>query len=373
MVIKYAMGEKDIMIARRAKEELEKKLKECLQYKVKTLSTERTRLQGICEARATETLAVRKEGDKLREEVKSLESGKALVTAKLSKEVESHEETRDSLNTTFKQLCELQASVDEIKAEAESAIQAARAEEEEVKRKGAQLESSQSVKLMIDSVAARELDTLRRKHKELIQENNELSQKVQKEQQELAVSQASLAHLKETESRQKTEIVDLYAKCAELESVRLQLERETEKVELRDQEVARLREEAVEVQADMAAVRRKEADLLEFTQKLTDKNVQLQSEFSSVEGRAQTLVEEHNQLVAALARAEAKLQEVTRALEEEASTRREETELLARKLAEKTRASEADRQQVIDVSAEMEVVKRQNVARIRELTKELAT
>ena len=51
MVIKYAMGEKDILIARKGKEVAEKKLadslkdKEGLQYKIKTLSNERTRLQ----------------------------------------------------------------------------------------------------------------------------------------------------------------------------------------------------------------------------------------------------------------------------------------------------------------------------------------
>ena len=58
MVIKYAMGEKDIMIAKRGKEEVEKRLKESLkdkeglQYKVKTLGTERTRTldraKGTC-------------------------------------------------------------------------------------------------------------------------------------------------------------------------------------------------------------------------------------------------------------------------------------------------------------------------------------
>ena len=42
-------------------------------------------------------------------------------------------------------------------------------------------------------------------------------------------------------------------------------------------------------------------------------------------------------------------------MEEEASRGRKETGLLARKLAERTRSSETDRQAVIDVRAEMEV------------------
>ena len=114
MVIKYAMGEKDIIIAKRGKEELEKRLKESLkdkeslQYKVKTLGTERTRLMGVCEARAQDTLVARKESDKLKEEAKIQEARVKALEAKVKAEADAHEETRESLNTTFKQLCELQ-------------------------------------------------------------------------------------------------------------------------------------------------------------------------------------------------------------------------------------------------------------------------
>ena len=114
MVIKYAMGEKDIMIAKRGKEEVEKRLKESLkdkeglQYKVKTLGTERTRLMGVCESRAQDFLMARKEGDKLKEEVKTQEARVKALEGKVKAEVDAHEQTRESLNTTFKQLCELQ-------------------------------------------------------------------------------------------------------------------------------------------------------------------------------------------------------------------------------------------------------------------------
>jgi len=67
-----------------------------------------------------------------------------------------------------------------------------------------------------------------------------------------------------------------------MESLRMQLQRVEERSEERSAEVERLRSEAVELLADMAGCRRKEAELLEFTQKLTDKNVTLQvSKYSS--------------------------------------------------------------------------------------------
>ena len=56
----------------------------------------------------------------------------------------------------------------------------------------------------------------------------------------------------------------------------MQLQRVEERSEERNTEVERLRLETVELMSDMAACRRKEAELLEFTKKLTDKNVTLQ-------------------------------------------------------------------------------------------------
>jgi len=377
MVIKYAMGEKDIMIAKRGKDDLEKKLREALkdkeglQYKIKTLGTERTRLQGICDSRAQETIAARKEGEKWKEEVKVIESKMNLTSSRLKAEVDAHRETKESLDTTFKQLVEVQGSIDDIRAECNEIINKNKVEEENLKKKEKIQEKEQSVKLMIDSAAAAELDALKKKHKSTIEENNELSIKVQSNEKELLKYESNISELKETVAKQKTEIVDLYAKCAELESVKLQLAGESEKVGARDLEITRLRAENVEVVADMANCRRKEGELLEYTQKLTDKNVSLQSEFSSVEARATTLEDEHSRIVTNLAKAESKLAEVVGQLEEETSKRREETEMLARKLAEKVRAVELANQQVIDSNNDLEVVKRQNTLRVKELTKEL--
>ena len=48
----------------------------------------------------------------------------------------------------------------------------------------------------------------------------------------------------------------------------------------------------------MAACRRKESELLEFTQKLTDKNVGLQSAFTALEAKAAAVEGEHARLAA---------------------------------------------------------------------------
>ena len=62
----------------------------------------------------------------------------------------------------------------------------------------------------------------------------------------------------------------------ELAIIRIQLQRVEMRSEERHKEVERLRIEAVQLLADVQACRSREAESLEFTNKLTDKNVKLQ-------------------------------------------------------------------------------------------------
>merc|ERR1719348_2472541 len=379
MVIKYAMGEKDILIAKRGRDEYEKRLKEALkdndsfQYKIKTLGTDRTRLKGFVKRVDRKQTKQKKEVEKLKDELKLSEAKLTLANDKLKVEAESHQNTKESLDRTFKELLEVQGSIDDIKKEYSDLISKAKMEEESKRKKEMIQEKEQSVKLMIDSAAAAELETLKTKYKEAIDENNHLSVKVQNNEKDLLTYESNLSELKETLAKQKSEIVDLYSKCAELESLKLQLASETEKVVSRDAEVTRLRTEATDLLSDMAACRRKEGELLQFTQKLTDKNVNLQSEFGCVESRAADLEEKHSKIVISYQETESRLSEVVQLLDIERSKRKEETELLAKKLAEKVKALETASQSVVDANNEVDVVRRQNQARVRELSKELSS
>lgn len=135
--------------------------------------------------------------------------------------------------------------------------------------------------------------------------------------------------------------------------------------------MTRLRADAVDLYADMAACRRKESELLEFTQKLTDKNVTLQSEFSNTELRANSLEEEHSRLVNLLAKAETRLSDLESDLKLQISNLTSENSRLQVELSERLSESELAVQQAVDARNEVNVMRRQHTARIRELTKEL--
>lgn len=61
--------------------------------------------------------------------------------------------------------------------------------------------------------------------------------------------------------------------------------REKEQLERASQEVDRLQTTNNELEGELLACRNKEAELLAFTQKLSDKNVQIQSQLSALQSK----------------------------------------------------------------------------------------
>merc|ERR1712105_202722 len=86
-------------------------------------------------SRAQETIAARKEGEKWKEEVKVIEAKMNLTSSRLKAEVDAHRETKENLDTTFKQLVEVQGSIDDIRAECNEIMNKNKVEEENLKKR----------------------------------------------------------------------------------------------------------------------------------------------------------------------------------------------------------------------------------------------
>lgn len=97
----------------------------------------------------------------------------------------------------------------------------------------------------------------------------------------------NVAKLKQELYEHQQSLVDYYSIQAELESSRLMLAREQERFASSQAEVERLRLTNQELQLEMNKCREREAELLTFTRKLTEKNVSIQSDLLSIEARVQ--------------------------------------------------------------------------------------
>ena len=126
-----------------------------------------------------------------------------------------------------------------------------------------------------------------------------------------------------------------------------------------------------ELQADMSACRQKEAEMLDFTQKLTDKNVRLQSEFTAVEAKAIQLEQENGPLHQRINGLIDKVKALEESFAEERKARIEECEVLAKRLAEQTQVAQNLARELEDSQGENAVLKRKQQLSMKEMTREL--
>jgi len=126
-----------------------------------------------------------------------------------------------------------------------------------------------------------------------------------------------------------------------------------------------------ELQSDMQACRQKEADMLDFTQKLTDKNVYLQSEFIAIQTKTNHLESEQGPLRNCIKELTSRVKTLEEDLMQEQKKRREDCEILAKHVAEQTQLAQNFAQKLEDSQGENALLKRRHQTTIREMTREL--
>jgi len=136
-------------------------------------------------------------------------------------------------------------------------------------------------------------------------------------------------------------------------------------------EVQQLRSTNEELRSDMQACRQKEADMLDFTQKLTHKNVCLQSEFTAIETKANHLESEHGPLHDCINGLTNKVKILEEDLVQERKKRREECEILAKHVAEQTQFAQNFAQKFEDSQGENAILRRKHQVSIKEMVQEL--
>ena len=281
--------------------------------------------------------------------------------------MEAHQETQKKLDENIAHLSETRAEINKTRKECDDFMN--QLKEDQRRQKAA--EQEQSVKLMIDAQAATELENTKEKCRKTMEENETLSNQIQTMESERTEQETQLSKLKETVEVQKREILDLMSQAAEIESLKMQLATEEEKLQSSQSQMETLKSDNVELTNDMAACQKKESELLEFTQKLTETNVTLQSDLSFAEGRASTLESEYTRLSNIVSELETTNGQLKIEVEAESKNRKSETETLAKKLADALKQLETAKVSVIDANNEVSVLKRKNQASLRELTREL--
>ncbi|KAL3289434.1 hypothetical protein HHI36_022859 [Cryptolaemus montrouzieri] len=388
MVIKYAVGEKKLLAEMQLKEKGEKKCKdltrekEILQHKVQTMVAEKSRICQMFDNKVHEIKSLQQDYDRLKSDMSSKENELKWCQNNLKNEIELHKESQKTIETLNKKIFEANEQIEQSKRDAQEAIRSFKYSEENnaflldqrCKEQQASLilikherdDRENQVKNLQST-----LERLQSKQRDLLQENNDLYQKVQTLERERLESRQKLSELRGCADQQLQDAADLQMKTAQLEQHKLQLINEQEQLKACSEQMNILKARNSDLESDVESCRKREAELLLFTQQLTDKNVKLQSEFTSLETKVHQLTSEQTLIKRSTKEHETKTAMLLGQLSEQKQKHLEEVESLKKSLNEHIQQNAQLKQDLFDQRGENSIIKRKYELSLKEVQKEL--
>ncbi|XP_011871078.1 PREDICTED: coiled-coil domain-containing protein 186-like isoform X2 [Vollenhovia emeryi] len=388
MVMRYVTSEKQLIDTQRARDSTERKVKELqkdqelLQGKLRQAQGERARICNILDGKCREVSDLQKEIENLKEDVKLKEIKLKWTQTKLKTEMESQKDTQQKLDKSLMKINDMKEECEQIRRETQESFRKFQQSEEnkavtldqQLKEHQARLilerhvtEDKETLRLQLQ----KELEALKSKQQNLIEENKKLSLTVQESEKVRLDNENDLSDLRFVADQRQQRITELLNKVSEFETLKLQLQHKEEYVVSTEAKLLQLQSTNEELQSDMQSCRQKEANMLDFTQKLTDKNVRLQSEFIAIHTKTNHLEAEQGPLRECINELTGRVKTLEGDLTQERKKRREECEILAKHVAEQTQLAQNFAQKLEDSQGENAVLKRKHQASIKEMTREL--
>ncbi|XP_028989566.1 coiled-coil domain-containing protein 186 isoform X2 [Betta splendens] len=388
MVMKYVRGEKEALDLRRDKESLEKRLRDATKevdrqaLRGNQLAQEKGRLQQLYEAKDGEVGRLSREVEKLKDEINSHLIKVKWAQNKLKSEADAHKETKDKLRETTTKLAQAKEETEQIRKNCQDMIRTYQESEElksneldaKLRQTKGELEKhkqEQTDQLEVHRVKAKELDDLKRSYKEGMDELTTLRTKLKCLEDERPRWEDELTKYREIINRQKAEIGRQREKLEEIAVLQEQQQRDKQEISSLREEVDSLTNQMADLQRDVQGSREREAELLGFTEKLSSKNAQLQSESNALQTHVDQLVRSLSELQAKLEETDRLLDDKSRQLKQEEVLRQQEV----RGLQEERAALQAEvthlKTRVEELRDELVTQKRKQAANIKDLTKQL--
>uniref|UniRef100_A0A7N8XMX8 Si:ch211-225b10.4 n=1 Tax=Mastacembelus armatus TaxID=205130 RepID=A0A7N8XMX8_9TELE len=387
MVMKYVRGEKEALDLRRDKESLEKRLREATKevdrqaLRGNQLAQEKGRLQQLYDAKEGEVGRLSREVEKLKEEINSHLIKVRWAQNKLKSETDTHKETKDKLKETALKLAQAKEETEQIRKNCQDMIRTYQESEElksneldaklrETKGELEKHKQEQTDQLEVHRVKTKELEDLKRSYKESIDELDTLRTKLKCLEDERPRWEDELTKYREIINRQKAEIGRQREKMEEITVLQEQQQRDKQEIASLNDEVDGLTNQMADLQRDVQGSREREAELLGFTEKLSSKNAQLQSESNALQSQLDQLTRSFTELSANLEESNRLLDDKVGELQEEVLRQQEVQALQEERTALQTEVAQL-KTRVEELRDELVTQKRKQAANIKDLTKQL--
>ncbi|XP_060097585.1 coiled-coil domain-containing protein 186 [Heteronotia binoei] len=388
MVMKYVRGEKESLDLRKEKEVLERKLRDANKEiekhsnKIKHLSQEKARLHQLFENKEGEATRMSREIEKLKEEINSHVIKVKWAQNKLKAEMDLHKETKDRLKEATTKLTQAKEESDQIRKNCQEMIKTYQ-EAEEIKSneldvklrltKG-ELEKQlqeRSDHLEVHHAKIKELEDVKRTFKEGMDELRTLRTKVKCLEDERLRTEDELSKYREIINRQKAEIQNLLDRVKIIDQLQEQHMKDDHEINSLKEEVDSLNSLITDFQKDIDGSRKRESELLVFTEKLTSKNAQLQSETNSLQMQLDKLTYSERESQNQLELLRQARDELVNKLQKEEQHHKDNVEKLQIELSSQQKAL-ADMNTLADeLKDELATQKRKHAANLKDLTKQL--
>ncbi|XP_050194828.1 coiled-coil domain-containing protein 186 [Myiozetetes cayanensis] len=388
MVMKYVRGEKESLDLRKEKEILERKVRDANKEiekhtnKIKQLSQEKGRLHQLYETKDGEATRLNREIEKLKEEINSHVIKVKWAQNKLKTEMDSHKETKERLKDAMTKLTEAKEEADQIRINCQEMIKSYQESEEiksnelDAKLRGTKGELEKQIQeksdhLEVHHAKIKELEDLKRTFKEGMDELRTLRTKVKCLEDERLRTEDELSKYKEIINRQKTEIQNLLDRVKTVDHLQDQHQRDEQEINALKEEIDGFNSLVADLQKDIEGSRKRESELLIFTEKLTSKNAQLQSENNSLQSQLDKLSYSERELQNQLECVQQAKDDVATKLQKEEDQRKLEVETLQAQLASAQEERAALKTQVDELKDDLATQKRKHAANLKDLTKQL--
>ncbi|XP_073412724.1 coiled-coil domain-containing protein 186 isoform X2 [Dendrobates tinctorius] len=388
MVMKYVRGEKESLDLRKEKEVLERKLREANKEmeknsaRIKILTQEKGRLHQLHEAKENETSRQSRDIEKLKEEVNSYAIKVKWAHNKLKSELDSHKETKDKLRDTAAKLNQAKEESEQIRRNCQEMIKTYQ-ESEEIKSNEldaklrvtkVELEKQRQEKsdnLEVHQAKMKELDDLKRTFTEGMDELRTLRTKVKCLEAERLRTEEELSKYKELINRQKTEIQTLLEKVKVVEEQEQRHHRDLQEIQSLRDEANGLNALISDLQRDIEGSRTRESELLGFTEKLTSKNAQVQSENNSLQAQLDKLLCSESELRTHLEELRHRSTELEQALSVEQTLRKQEMQGLQTEVDGQRKLVASLNTRIEELNDDLVTQKRKHAVNLKDLTKQL--
>ncbi|XP_078420802.1 coiled-coil domain-containing protein 186 isoform X2 [Cetorhinus maximus] len=388
MVMKYVRGEKESLDLRKEKEGIEKKLRDAnrelekLTIKTKQLTQEKARLQQLYDAKEGEATKLHKDVEKLKEDINSNIIKVKWAQNKLKNEMDTHKETREKLKETTIKLTQAKEETEQIRRNCQDIIKTYQESEEirsneldaKLRETKGELEKhlqEKSDQMEIRHAKIKELDDLKKTFKEGMDELHTLRTKVKCLEDERLRTEDELSKYKEIINRQKAECQSLHERVKIVNHLQEQLERNEQEIQSLKEEVDSLNALITDLQEDIEGSRKKESELLLFTEKLTSKNAQLQSENNTLQTQLDKLNIHEQELSAQLEELGHTNAELVDRLQKEQQLRQQDVKTLQNEVISEQKEVSKLALQVEELKDDLVTQKRKKATNIKDLTKQL--